>query len=72
MVAKKNEENADKEIEKNEEKTFDAIARRFIKYGGEYIEDGEKFQVKESDIEELKQYADIKIPEVQQEGEGDK
>lgn len=51
------------------EKTYPAIANQYIKYGGEYIEQGEEFEVKASDIEELKQFAKISIPESGQEGE---
>lgn len=43
------------------EKTFKAIAKDFIKYGGEHLKPGDEFQVKESDVEELKAYADIEI-----------
>jgi hypothetical protein len=44
------------------EKTFKANAKDFIKYCGEYLKPGDKFQVKESDVEELKAYAEIEIP----------
>lgn len=44
------------------EKTFKAIARQFIKYDGEFIKSEEEFQVKESDVDELKVYAEIEIP----------
>lgn len=44
------------------EKTFKAEAKDFIKYGGEHLKTGDKFQVKESDVEELKAYAEIEIP----------
>lgn len=44
-------------------KTFNAVAKQFIKYGGEYLKAGGKFQVKESDVEELSKYAEIEIPE---------
>lgn len=59
------------------EKTFNAVARQFIKYGGEYLKAGGKFQVKESDVEELSKYAEIEIPEEdettnQENGEGAK
>ena len=45
------------------EKTYSAIAKQFIKYNGEYLETGDKFKVKESDVEELSEYAHIEIPE---------
>ena len=44
------------------EKTFKAKAKHFIKYDGEDSKPGDKFQVKESDAEELKAYAEIEIP----------
>ena len=44
------------------EKTFKAKSKKFIKYGGEYLKPEDKFEVKESDVEELKAYADIEIP----------
>lgn len=44
------------------EKTFKAVAKDFIKYGGEHLKPDDKFEVKESDVEELKAYADIEIP----------
>lgn len=47
----------------NNEKTFNAVATQFIKYGREHLSPGDKFAVKESDIEELKLYAEIDIPE---------
>ncbi|BCZ46944.1 hypothetical protein psyc5s11_30110 [Clostridium gelidum] len=46
-----------------EEKTFKATAKQFIKYGGEHLKAGDKFQVKESDVKELNQYAEIEILE---------
>lgn len=45
------------------EKTYPAIANQNIKYGGEFINKDEKFKVKVSDVEELKQFAKIDIPE---------
>lgn len=47
----------------NTEKSYKAVARQFIKYGGKFIKAEEEFQVKESDVKELKVYADIDIPE---------
>lgn len=44
------------------EKTFKAVAKDFIKYGGEHLKPDDKFEVKESDVEELNAYADIEIP----------
>ncbi|MCH3962991.1 MAG: hypothetical protein LKE46_01835 [Clostridium sp.] len=44
------------------EKTFKAKARQFIKYNGEYLKEGQEFDVKESDVTELGRYADIEIP----------
>jgi len=44
------------------EKTFNAVAKQFIKYDGEHLKAGDKFQVKESDVEELSKYAEIEIP----------
>lgn len=43
------------------EKTFNAVAKQFIKYGGKHLKTGDKFQVKESDVEELSKYAEIEI-----------
>ncbi len=51
------------------EKTYPAIANQYIKYDGQYIEQGEEFEVKVSEVEELKQFAKITIPESGQEGE---
>ncbi len=51
------------------EKTYLAIANQHIKYDGEYIKQGEEFEVKVSDVEELKQFAKINIPESDQQGE---
>lgn len=48
---------------KEVEKTYKAIAKQFIKYGGNHLAPGQEFEVKESAIEELKQFADITIPE---------
>lgn len=45
------------------EKTYPAIANQHIKYDGKYIAKDEKFKVKISDVEELKQFAQIDIPE---------
>ncbi len=55
-MAKRNE--TDVEV-----KRFNATAKQFIKYNGEYLGTGDKFQVKESDVKELSKYADIDIPE---------
>lgn len=44
------------------EKTFKAVAKDFIKYGGAHLKPDDKFEVKESDVEELKDYAEIEIP----------
>lgn len=44
------------------EKTFNAVAKQFIKYDGQHLKAGAKFQVKESDVEELSKYAEIEIP----------
>lgn len=45
------------------EKTFNAVAKQFIKYCGEHLKAGDKFQVKKSDVEELSNYAEIEITE---------
>lgn len=42
-----------------ENKTFKAIARQHIKYGGKHIKVDEEFEVKEDDVEELRKYAYI-------------
>jgi len=47
----------------NTEKTFSAVSKEFIKYGGQHLEPGEKFKVKESEVKELSDYAEIEIPE---------
>ncbi|WP_446897435.1 DUF7210 family protein [Clostridium sp. LBM24168] len=44
------------------EKTFKAKARRFIKYNGEHLKEGQEFDIRESDVAELSKYADIEIP----------
>ena len=44
------------------ERTFKAKTMQFIKYGGEHLKEGEEFEVKESDVEELSKYAEIEIP----------
>ena len=44
-------------------KKLRGTAKQHIKYGGEYFAAGEEFDVDEKDVEELKQYADIKIEE---------
>lgn len=44
---------------KDIEKTFNAVAKQFIKYNGEHLKAGDKFEVKESDIKELSKYAEI-------------
>ncbi|GAA0076188.1 hypothetical protein UT300005_05660 [Clostridium sp. CTA-5] len=45
------------------EKTYPAIANQNIKYDGKFINKDEKFKVKVSDVDELKQFAKIDIPE---------
>lgn len=47
----------------SKEKTYTAIAKQFIKYDGKFIKEDEKFKVKASDVEELKNFAEIDIPE---------
>lgn len=47
----------------NTEKEFDAVAKQSIKYGGNYLKAEDKFKVKESDVKELSDYAEIEIPE---------
>lgn len=47
----------------NIEKTYDAVSKEFIKYGGEHLKPGDKFKVKESDVKELSDFAEIEIPE---------
>lgn len=44
------------------EVTYNAVAKQFIKYGGEHLKAGDKFKVKESDVEELSSFAEIEIP----------
>lgn len=62
-MAGKNEKQTNTDvIEKVEETTYKAIAKQFIKYDGEFLAAGDEFQVKESDAEELKAFADIDIP----------
>ncbi|GEM_PF-3171353 len=48
---------------KEAEKSYKAVAKQFIKYGGNHLRPGQEFEVKESAVEELKQFADITIPE---------
>lgn len=38
---------------------YKGIAKKFIKYDGKFLNAGEKFDIEEKDVEELKQYADI-------------
>lgn len=45
-----------------EEKTFNAVSKEFIKYGGEHLKPGDTFHVKESDVKELGDFAKIEIP----------
>lgn len=45
------------------EKSYKAVAKQFIKYGGNHLRPGQQFEVKESAVEELKQFADITISE---------
>ena len=42
--------------------TYKAKASKFIKYGGKFINEGEEFEVKISDVEEMKKHAEIEIP----------
>lgn len=42
--------------------TYKAKASKFIKYEGKFINEGEDFEVKISDVEEMKKHADIDIP----------
>lgn len=61
-----------KNVEVEERKQYKGIAKRHIKYDGKYIVIGEKFDIAEKDVEELKQYADveeIEAAEVQGEGQ---
>ena len=50
----------------NEENTFNAVAKQFIKYGGSHLKPGDKFKVKESDAKELNNYAEIEIPKTEE------
>lgn len=52
------------------EKTFNAVVKQFIKYGGKHLEPGDKFGVKESDVKEVSNYAEIEIPEEIQNNQG--
>lgn len=52
----KNDKNTTSEV------TYNAEAKQFIKYGGEHLKPGDEFQVKESDVKELSNYAEIEIP----------
>lgn len=52
------------------EKSFNAVAKQHIKYGGKHLKVGDKFEVKESDAKELSDYAEIEIPQEQASGEG--
>ncbi|GAA0735680.1 hypothetical protein [Clostridium oceanicum] len=45
------------------EKTFNAVAKQYIKYGGKHIKTGEKFKVNESDVKELGKYSEIEVIE---------
>ena len=45
--------------ENTKEKNFKAKAKRYIKYLGKHIKKDEEFEVKEGDIEELRNYAEI-------------
>jgi hypothetical protein len=84
MAGKNNTTNTEN-IEKVEETTYNATAKQFIKYGGKFLNNGDEFQVKKSDVDELKAFAKIDIPKEntedsqppvdpgtgQKEGEGD-
>nr|DAU22311.1 MAG TPA: hypothetical protein [Caudoviricetes sp.] len=48
---------------KDIEKSYKAVAKQFIKYGGNHLVPGQEFEVRESSVEELKQFADITISE---------
>jgi len=65
--------------EVNKIKKYNGTAKQFIKYAGQFIKVGEKFDIEEKDIEELGQYADIEETEVEatsyddgEDGEGKK
>lgn len=58
-----------KNTEVEETKQYKGTAKRHIKYDGKYIVIGEKFDIAEKDVEELRQYAYIEEVEVKAEGE---
>lgn len=55
-------------------KQYKGTAKQFIKYAGQFIKVGEKFDIEEKDVEELGQYADIEVIEIEvpPESDGDK
>ncbi|WP_252224298.1 MULTISPECIES: hypothetical protein [unclassified Clostridium] len=63
-MAKRNEN-----TETVEEKQYKGTAKQCIKYAGQFLNIGDKFDIAEKDVEELKQYADIEETEVQGEGQ---
>ncbi|MGN2339433.1 hypothetical protein ACTFIN_15120 [Clostridium cagae] len=65
-MAKRNEN-----TETVEEKQYKGTAKQCIKYAGQFLNIGDKFDIAEKDVEELKQYADIEeIEETEVQGEG--
>lgn len=47
------------ETSNDELNVYKAIARQHIKYEGKPIKAGEVFEIKESDLDELRQYAEL-------------
>lgn len=73
----KGTQNKNENTEVKKVKQYKGTAKQCIKYAGEYLNIGDKFDIKEKDIEELKQYADIEaieievLPESDSEKDGD-
>lgn len=56
---------ADNTEEVKKIKQYKGTAKQYIKYGGKYLAVGDKFDIEEKDVEELKQYADVEEIEVE-------
>lgn len=61
-MAKQKSDNAE---ETKKIKKYKGTAKQHIKYGGRYIIPREKFDIEEKDVEELGQYADIEVIEIE-------
>lgn len=55
-------------------KQYKGTTKQFIKYGGQFLNVGDKFDIDEKDVEELRQYAEIEEIEIEvtRENDGEK